>query len=62
MYVYVGFIILYLVTEKQVRYGYIASFSFVICAFKGIEVLSMRRDSKLKIEKNITLEKENIRN
>lgn len=60
--IYGGFIILYLITEKQVRYGYIACFSFIICAFKGIEVLSMRRDSKLNIEKKIIVEEEeNVR-
>ena len=59
--IYGGFIILYLIIEKQVRYGYIVSFSFIICALKGIEVLSMRANSKLNIEKNIILEEKNIR-
>ncbi|MBU3132111.1 glycosyltransferase family 39 protein [Clostridium gasigenes] len=56
--IYGGFIILYLITEKQVRYGYIVSFSFLICAFKGVEVLSMRQKNKLVSKENIELNKE----
>lgn len=54
--IYGGFVILYLITEKQVRYGYIICFVFLICAFKGIEVLNVRKNNKINIEKDIDLE------
>lgn len=56
--IYGGFIILYLITEKQVRYGYIACFVFLICSFKGIEVLNVIRKNNLYIEKDIILKEE----
>lgn len=56
--IYGGFIILYLITEKQVRYGYIVCFSFLICAFRGVEVLSLRQNSKVAKEKIIKVNEE----